>query len=421
LNRLNNVVEMRPEDRTDGGRKAPPERRRRSFGKIAKLRSGRFQASYTIDGVRHVAPVTFPTRTDAAAWLAMTQGQRIEHRWKPAPPPEPLTVTFGAFAEAWLENNHDLAPRTRSEYRKLLDRLLVTFGEVRLVELSGDIVADWWDALDPDKPSAREHLYGLLHAIVASAADPDESRRVLRRAGVDIGLVPMGYAVLPTNPVRRPEKKARRGRPATQRRARVLRPATGEELELIRARLPERYRVMLDVAAWMALRFGELTELRRRDLDLERGILRVERAVTWTTASTPTVGPPKSDAGVRTLFIPNTLIPRLREHLDKFANPGDDALVFSNTQGHHMHHGSLYKVFRPARKSAGRPDLRWHDLRHTGATNAAPYATTRELMTFMGHSTMSAALIYQHAVEDRMAGLSAAMNTQIPRLPSDER
>ena len=33
---------------------------------------------------------------------------------------------------------------------------------------------------------------------------------------------------------------------------------------------------------------------------------------------------------------------------------------------------------------------------------------------------MSAALIYQHAVEDRMAGLSAAMNTQIPRLPSDK-
>ena len=94
--------------------------------------------------------------------------------------------------------------------------------------------------------------------------------------------------------------------------------------------------------------------------------------------------------------------------------------MFPNTQGHHMHHGSLYKVFRPARKSAGRPDLRWHDLRHTGATNAAPYATTRELMTFMGHSTMSAALIYQHAVEDRMAGLSAAMNTQIPRLPSDK-
>ena len=77
------------------------------------------------------------------------RGRRQRIRWKPAPPPEPLTVTFGAFAEAWLENNHDLAPRTRSEYRKLLDRLLVTFGEVRLVELSGDMVADWWDAPGP--------------------------------------------------------------------------------------------------------------------------------------------------------------------------------------------------------------------------------------------------------------------------------
>jgi integrase len=62
---------------------------------------------------------------------------------------------------------------------------------------------------------------------------------------------------------------------------------------------------------------------------------------------------------------------------------------------------SLYKVFYPARKAAGRPDLRWHDLRHTGAVLAAATgATLAQLMARLGHSTAGAALRYQHAAED---------------------
>ena len=59
---------------------------------------------------------------------------------------------------------------------------------------------------------------------------------------------------------------------------------------------------------------------------------------------------------------------------------------------------TLYKVFYPARHKAGRADLRFHDLRHTGATLAAATgATLAELMSRLGHSTPGAALRYQHA------------------------
>ena len=47
-----------------------------------------------------------------------------------------------------------------------------------------------------------------------------------------------------------------------------------------------------------------------------------------------------------------------------------------------------------------RQDLRFHDLRHTGATLAAASgATLAELMQRLGHSTVSAALVYQHATQ----------------------
>ena len=52
---------------------------------------------------------------------------------------------------------------------------------------------------------------------------------------------------------------------------------------------------------------------------------------------------------------------------------------------------------------AGLPvGFHFHDLRHTGnqlAANAG--ATTRALMHRMGHGSMRAALIYQHATTDR--------------------
>ena len=58
----------------------------------------------------------------------------------------------------------------------------------------------------------------------------------------------------------------------------------------------------------------------------------------------------------------------------------------------------------------GRPDLHLHDLRHSGLTwVAASGASLAELMRRGGHSTPSAAMVYQHATEDRDKALAAAL------------
>ena len=184
---------------------------------------------------------------------------------------------------------------------------------------------------------------------------------------------------------------------------------------------------MVHLATWCALRFGELTELRRHDVVLARptpdadaieGLLHVRRAVTWVkddeNKAKAIVGTPKSDAGVRDVAIPPHLIPMLEAHLAEFAQPDAKGLLFPNTDGNHMHHGSLYKVYRPARKAAGREDLRWHDLRHTGATMAAQAgATTRELMTRLGHTTAGVAMRYQHAAADRDAEIARRLSRMV--------
>jgi integrase len=130
---------------------------------------------------------------------------------------------------------------------------------------------------------------------------------------------------------------------------------------------------MLLLAAWCGLRFGELTELRRKDLDLDRGIVNVRRAVTRVDGQF-IVTSPKSAAGRRTVALPPHLIPALQTHLDRYTAINSEALLFPATGDptRHLAPASLYKSFYRARKLADRPDLRWHDLRHTGAVLAAP-------------------------------------------------
>ncbi|MCW3158630.1 tyrosine-type recombinase/integrase [Micropruina sonneratiae] len=65
---------------------------------------------------------------------------------------------------------------------------------------------------------------------------------------------------------------------------------------------------------------------------------------------------------------------------------------------------------------AGRDDLRWHDLRHTGATLAAQVgATTAELQARLGHSTTVAAQLYQHAAKDRDRLISERLSRLVER------
>lgn len=69
--------------------------------------------------------------------------------------------------------------------------------------------------------------------------------------------------------------------------------------------MPEPYRLMVLLGAWCALRFGELTELRRSDVDTKGGRLRIRRGVVHLPGGF-VVGTPKSEAGVRDVAIPRT-------------------------------------------------------------------------------------------------------------------
>jgi integrase len=113
---------------------------------------------------------------------------------------------------------------------------------------------------------------------------------------------------------------------------------------------------------------------------------------------------PKTDAGVRDISIPPHLLPAIEDHMTRYVGPGRNSLLFPSVTDpeRHLAPSAMYRMYYPAREAAGRPDLRVHDLRHSGAVLAAQTgATLAELMGRLGHSSPAAALRYQHIAGGR--------------------
>jgi site-specific recombinase XerC len=111
---------------------------------------------------------------------------------------------------------------------------------------------------------------------------------------------------------------------------------------------------------------------------------------------------------------PGEIVGELSWHLERFAEPGADGVVFVGPLGGRLRRSNFRDLWLLALKDAGIDGLHLHDLRHTSNTMAAVTgASLRELMERMGHSSSRAAMIYQHASRDRDEAIAAAMGTAL--------
>ncbi|AFR48833.1 tyrosine-type recombinase/integrase [Gordonia sp. KTR9] len=371
-----------------------------AFGTVHKLPSGRYRAMYTgPDGRRHKAPTTFTVKQDARGWLSLVQADIIRKAWSP-PEAEPKAVVhFTDYAAAWLENRtvkgRPIKARTRDQYEDILvNRLLPTFGDLPIGSITSEDVAKWHAAqVKLNTPTLTANAYSLLSTIMKSAMADSKH------------LVTINPCVIP-------------GAGQASRNKRI-KPATVDELGVIVGEMPGRFKLLIWLAAWCALRFSEATALTRADVHLERGkngvtvagYVDVQRGAVRSRGDGRHQTSTKSEAGTRTVEIPPHLLPVVESHLKDHVGEASDALLFPAAHGGLLSPNSLYRHYYPARAAAGRDDLRFHDLRHTGAVLAASTgATLVELMRRLGHSTPTAALRYQHVVDGRDRAIAAMLS-----------
>jgi len=337
-------------------------------------RGARYDVRYRgTDGSEHSK--TFRTRHDADRFAATVETDKLRGAWVD---PNGARITLEAYATGWLETRGGLRPRTRETYEAQLRlHVLPELGGLRLSALTPQVIRDWHHGLIASEgvsANTAAKCYRLLRTILNTAvADELLARNPCRivRAGIE------RVAERPT--------------------------ATVAQVWQVADAMPTHLRAMVLLAGFCGLHLGELLGLEQRHVNVLHGVLTVEQQEHQLRNGELVIGPPKSEAGRRTIALPPFLVPKIESHLARFAAPGPDGRVFAGERGGPLRRHVVQKHWTRARSTVDLPTgFRFHDLRHTANTlTAAAGASTRDLMHRMGHASAQAALRYQHATRQR--------------------
>ncbi len=379
---------------------AAPTSRRRPEG-IALRHAGRcrsrdnepcdcrptYQAQVYSPRDRRTLRKTFRSLSDARAWRSEAQTALNRGTLR-----APSRITLAEDAADWLAAAEAGIVRTRSgdpykpsalrAYEQALRRkVLPALGNLKLSAVTRNLVQDVVDRLVAEGASASTTRNAVLplRAIY---------RRALARSEVHLN---------PTEGLALPAVRGRRDRVARPQEARALIDA-----------LSQADRAVWATALYAGLRRGELAALRWSDVDLERGVIHIERS--WD----PKAGPvePKSRSGRRRVPLAGPLRARLAAH--HLLRPSDeDALLFGRSGGRAVHSDALTRRAHTAWRRAGLEPIGLHECRHTyAAFMIAAGVNAKALSTYMGHSSITITLDrYGHLMpgsEAEAAGMLAA-------------
>jgi integrase len=299
-------------------------------------------------------------------------------------------VTFAMFAsglwQTYLENRR-VKPSTAYSYRSMLSRyLLPEFGLNRLDQVTTVGITRFFSRVQRELSAKyRLNLYALLRVMFEVASE---------------------YDLVDVSPVRRKLHRPQGG----SRKKLALAP---EQLREIIDNVAEEYRALFLTAAITGLRLGEVLGLQWADVDLLDRKLSVTHSL-WRDE----LMKPKTEASVRTLHLPASLVDVLLSHRarSEFTNSSD--FVFCKRDGSPLDPNYLRKkVLYPAMKQAGIvPQARthgFHMFRHSaGSIVHAKTGDLKLAQELLGHARISTTSdIYIHLPE-KVAELATEIMAQ---------
>lgn len=389
--------------------------KKRGFGSLRKLPSGRYQARYIgPDGHRYSAAITFQAQVDAEAWLTDEHRLIEKSHWSPptmrAAAKYQPGITFHEYADDWLATHHQrngqpIKDRTRAGYRQILDsKLIPSFGDVPVKSITEKLVNEWHAAEGTGTPTYLAKTYSLLHSILKSATIPSG------------GAPPL----LAENPC-----KIIGGTGAVTSHRPVI--AKRAEVHVIADNMPPRHKLAVLLMYYCQLRFGECIALRRNDIDRARRIVAVTKGIVLVNGVRQEDTTKNGDS--RFITYPKLLDETIRDHLERFAQPGPRGLLFPNSTGSYLaqstFNGRMARTrrikgrlvnespsgFQKAIGAAGLTGMHVHDLRHSGSVlTASTGATLIDMMARHGHKSTSAELRYQHAAQENDRAIADAFD-----------
>ncbi len=340
--------------------------------------------------------------------LAKTKGECVEKLKalkETITPPTPAKVkadmSFGDWLDTWYETQKgDFRPSTQRNYEQKI-RLYIRpqLGQIPLNKLTVSDFQQFYIWLNTDGRSRDREIHGTGLSDGEVMCCRSLCSRVLDKA-VEEGLID-------NNPSRSSKGPSRK-----RQEMNILSREDIQKL-LIQAKREGYYEVFL-VELTTGLRVGELMALQWDDLNMDTGELRINKQV-QRIGQRFIISEPKTKAAVRTVILPPSVVKVLAEYKETI----DSRWMFPSPKiedkpiDPSVIRLRLYKLL----DHAGCRRVRFHDLRHTFATNAlAGGMDVKTLSTIIGHVSSSTTLnIYAHATDAMKQAAAAKIDMGIAK------
>jgi len=320
---------------------------------------------------------TFVKKSDAERWLATQQASVAQGAWID---PSEGRITLAEWVTVWEGTLAHLRPRTKELNVGVARNYLVPrFGAWPLDKITtASVQAMLTEELAEGRLSnsaIRRHVMVLAQVLDGAVRDG--------RLGVNVA-----------RNVKLP--------PEHSREMRFLK---ADEVMLLANTIEPFYRPMVLTAAYVGLRWGEITGLAVEKVNVPAGTMRIDRQL-QEIGGQMTFTPPKTRSGIRTVSVPPTLMRILKSH---FATKQvrESGLAFPSVQGKPLRNPSFRRVWLRAVRDAGFKGFVFHELRHTAAALAiAQGAHPMAIKERLGHASITTTL-------DRYGGLFPSLDRAI--------
>tara|TARA_R110002020_G_scaffold286153_7_gene501733 strand:+ start:1846 stop:2985 length:1140 start_codon:yes stop_codon:yes gene_type:complete len=330
----------------------------------------------------------FSRKRDAELWLADVESSRARGEFID---PKAARVTINSLGPGWIESKSSSMKPSSFAPVETAWRLRVqpTWGRWALSDIRHSDIKDWVGKLSKQVgATVTIRTFGVLAGILDDAVH--DKRISLNPARV--GDIPL------------PRKKKRTHRYLSHEQVAALARASGS------------HRLLVLVLAYTGIRWAEVTGLRVRHIDFERGRLRIEDNAV-EVGNKVHLGTPKSHKS-RAVPVPRFVLEQLRLHTSRLDG---DALVFAGRDGGYMRRTRASEGsrswFKVALKEANLPLMTPHDLRHTAASLAVQSgAHVKTIQRMLGHASAAMTLdVYSDLFDDDLDLVSIALDAAASR------
>jgi len=368
------------------------KRRGNNEGSIYKRKNGTWRAQVSINNKR--LSYSAESRTECHEWLRKTmdlvdRGMSFENK----------DLTLEKYIKQWFKiKRFTIKKKTAYDYERLIEKyILPSLGKIRVKKLSTFGITNFYSDLKQDEKGTR--TIQLIHSILRSSLKVAVANGIIARNPCEGALLP------------RYERKEMK----------VL--DENQVTKFLIAAEESRYKALYHLAITTGMRFSELIGLKWSDINWDKRTIRVQRQLQYIPHEGYEFNDPKTRSGIRTIMLGETTLGILRVHFRDNAHEDvtGENLIFVNGIGTQIYFKRFYKDFKRVLRTAGLPEIRFHDLRHTAATlmisNGIPVVIVSRIL---GHSKPSVTMnIYAHTSVEMQSEAANLMENLVTPIPVD--